>query len=220
MKNRQLLASVLLLPVLACDNSPAAGKAGATVADAVRQSSVAATATGERCTFSNQGSSVEFVGAKVTGKHSGSFGIFKGTIVLTDNEPTRSAVDVEIDVGSLQADDPKLTSHLKSPDLLDATKYKTARFVSTSVARSPEGGSHYTVSGNLELHGVTKSIGFPASIEVSAGHVYVNAEFVINRKDFAIAYPGMPDDLIKDEVLLKLKLHAPRGEQAAAALVP
>jgi hypothetical protein len=30
--------------------------------------------------------------------------------------------------------------------------------------------------------------------------------FKINRKDFKIVYPGMPDDLIKDEVLLKISL--------------
>jgi hypothetical protein len=39
----------------------------------------------------------------------------------------------------------------------------------------------------------------------------VDAEFAINRKDFGVVYPGMPDDLIKDDVLLKLKIHAKKA---------
>ena len=41
--------------------------------------------------------------------------------------------------------------------------------------------------------------------------VNAEAEFVINRKDFGIAYPGKPDDLIKDDVAIKLSLHAKKG---------
>jgi hypothetical protein len=41
--------------------------------------------------------------------------------------------------------------------------------------------------------------------------VDVDAEFVINRKDFGVVYPGMPDDLIKDDVLLKLQLRAKKA---------
>ena len=31
-------------------------------------------------------------------------------------------------------------------------------------------------------------------------------EFTINRKDFGIVYKGKPDNLIKDDVLLKIAL--------------
>jgi hypothetical protein len=34
---------------------------------------------------------------------------------------------------------------------------------------------------------------------------------VINRKDFGIVYPGKPDDLIRDEVVLELAVKAPRA---------
>jgi polyisoprenoid-binding protein YceI len=64
------------------------------------------------------------------------------------------------------------------------------------------------VTGNLDLHGVKKSITFPATIKVEGDTVEVSAEFAINRKDFGIVYAGMPDDLIKDDVLMKVKLKA------------
>ena len=67
------------------------------------------------------------------------------------------------------------------------------------------------MTGNFQLHGVTKSITFPATVKAGGDTVDVDAEFAINRKDFGVVYPGMPDDLIKDEVLLKLHIHARRG---------
>jgi polyisoprenoid-binding protein YceI len=67
------------------------------------------------------------------------------------------------------------------------------------------------VTGNLQLHGVTKSITFPATIKTSGDAVDVDAEFAINRKDFGVVYPGMPDDLIKDDILLHLQIHAKKA---------
>ena len=64
----------------------------------------------------------------------------------------------------------------------------------------------YTVLGNLDFHGVTKSISFPATIALPANRVTVSAEFVINRKDFGVVYPGMPDNLIRDDVVLSIHI--------------
>jgi hypothetical protein len=36
----------------------------------------------------------------------------------------------------------------------------------------------------------------------------MKSEFDINRKDFGIVYPGKPDDLIRDEVVIRLDLKA------------
>jgi polyisoprenoid-binding protein YceI len=68
----------------------------------------------------------------------------------------------------------------------------------------------HTITGNFDLHGVKKSISFPATIQVAADSVSANAEFSINRKDFGINYPGKADDLIRDGVVIKLTLKVPR----------
>jgi hypothetical protein len=39
----------------------------------------------------------------------------------------------------------------------------------------------------------------------------VASEFAINRKDFGIVYAGKADDLIRDEVVLKLSVKASRS---------
>ena len=59
-----------------------------------------------------------------------------------------------------------------------------------------------------DLHGVTKSITFPATIEVGPEQVMARAEFAIKRFDFNIEYKGKADDLIRDDVVIKFDLVA------------
>ena len=204
------LSLTLCAFVLNCNNDPGKGKAQATVASAT--AAVTAPAAGAvNYAFSNDGSKVEFVGAKITAKHEGSFGVFHGTIGLVDGDPSKSTVSAEIDVASLTIEPAKLAGHLKSADFFDAQKFPKAKFASTAIQTGGANGATHTVTGNLELHGVTKSITFPAKVSVAGDQVSVDAEFAINRKDFSIVYPGAPDDLIKDDVLIKLSLHAKKS---------
>jgi polyisoprenoid-binding protein YceI len=202
-------ASMFVLSIAACDNDPAKGKTQ--VSAAAPLAATAAPASAVKYTFSNADSRLDFVGAKVTRKHDGSFQSFTGTVGLVDNDLAKSSVTTEIDVGSIKTDEEKLTGHLKSGELLDVAKYPKATFASTSIKPGGDKGATHTVTGNFQLHGVTKSITFPATAKTSGDAVDVDAEFAINRKDFGVVYPGMPDDLIKDDVLLTLHIHALRG---------
>ncbi|MDP6943921.1 MAG: YceI family protein [Myxococcota bacterium] len=149
-------------------------------------------------------SSVGFVGRKVTGDHEGTFADFEASATLEGYVPT--SLKVSVQTGSVVSDHPKLTNHLKNADFFHASKYPTARFVSTRVRPGAEGVATHTITGELSLLAVTKRITFPATIVVTDAGATGLAEFKINRKDFGIVYPGRPDDLIKDEVLLKLNL--------------
>jgi len=150
-------------------------------------------------------SKIGFVGSKVTGSHEGGFEAFEGLIHLVGGMAEGAHVQVDIDTTSLWADAEKLTKHLKSPDFFDVAQFPTARFESISVARE---GDDYVITGNLDLHGVQKSISFPATIDVTDGTIRTQAEFSINRFDFGIVYAGMADDLIREEVVIKLGLVA------------
>lgn len=204
--------AALTLALSACNTNPTEGKSTAAVSEALEAPTPAENnAAAEKYLFSQADSKIEFVGAKVTRKHDGAFNVFQGTILLVDGDVTKSSVSAEVDTASLTSDEAKLTAHLKTPDLLDVEKFPKARFTSTSVKAGGADGASHTVTGNFELHGVTKSISFPANIRVTGDGVEVDAEFGINRKDFGIVYPGMPDDLIKDEVLLKLRVRAKKA---------
>ena len=166
---------------------------------------------GEALAINGDNSKVEFTGSKVTGKHDGGFKTFTGTIDLVNSKPTDSSVSVDIDTASVFADDEKLTGHLKSADFFDVEKFPKATFKSTKIeADAAKGADAYTVTGDFNLHGVTKSISFPATIKAGADAVDVDAEFAVNRKDFGIVYAGKADDLIRDDVVIKLTLKAPR----------
>ncbi len=208
-----LLSLTLVAAASGCDNDPAKDKVKAEVSQAVAPATPApkAAQAATKYTFSQANSKFEFVGAKVTNKHHGSFGSFSGSVNLVDGKPEKSSVVADIEMASVSVDDERLTGHLKTPDFFDVAKFPRARFTSTSITPQGVNGTTYQVTGNLELHGITKSISFPATITVAGDTVDVNAEFAINRKDFGIVYPGAPDDLIKDDVLMRLKLHASKA---------
>ena len=119
-------------------------------------------------------------------------------------------MNVAIDLSSVEAKIGKLTEHLKSPDFFDVAKFPQATFASSKIKSGSEKGATHTVTGTLDLHGVKKTVTFPATIKVEADAVSVASEFAINRKDFGIVYAGKADDLIRDEVVLKLSVKASR----------
>ncbi len=203
------LATISLLT--ACAKDPAEGHTKAEVSAAQVPATTAAaapTAVMKKFAIAPGTSSLDFVGAKITAQHEGKFSDVSGIVEMPAGEPERAKVRIEVGLASLQIEPEKLAGHLKSPDFFDVAKFPKATFESTSVAALVGGKGTHTITGNLDLHGVKKQISFPATISVAGETVTANAEFSINRKDFGIVYPGMPDDLIKDEVLLRLKVQA------------
>lgn len=153
-------------------------------------------------------SKLEFTGSKVTGIHSGGFRSFKGKFSVAEGKLVPSGQTLEIDMTSTWSDNDKLTGHLKSNDFFSVEEFPTSTFEITEVDQS---GSGSTVTGNLNLHGVTKSISFPAEVEVSADQVTLKAEFFIKRFEFDIKFAGKADDLIRDEVVIRLDISATAG---------
>jgi len=146
-------------------------------------------------------SKLEIVASKITRSHDGSFQQFNGTATLAGDQV--QAVHFDVDTASLQTDTEKLTAHIKTKDFLDVEKFPKASFESTSIVAKPVGSVTHEITGKLTLHGVTQEVTFLASITLTPDSVTGRAEIPIDRQKFGVAYPGMPDDLIKDEVLLR-----------------
>ncbi len=211
---------VASLFVAACED-PAANKPRATVSNSTNVSNTqpvsntntntTATTKGDALAITPENSKVEFTGSKVTGKHDGGFKQFTGTIDLVNAKAEESSVSVDIDMTSVFSDADGLTDHLKSKDFFEAEKFPKASFKSTKIAAdAAKGADSYTVTGLLTLRDATKSVSFPATIKVSDADVTVKTDFSINRKDFGIVYAGKADDLIRDDVVIKLDLKTPR----------
>jgi polyisoprenoid-binding protein YceI len=202
LRSTLLLSALLLLS--SCAN-PAADKPKAVTNQAAPVSS--ASTQGDKYLITPAASKIEFVGSKVTGSHHGIFERFSGAIDYA-GAPEKSRVSINIEMNSVKTEEPDLNKHLQTPDFFDVAKYPQATFVSTEIKPGGEKGATHTVTGNLMLHGITKSVTFPTTIGVAPGAITVESTFSINRKDFGINYAGAADNLIRNDVLLTLHIRA------------
>jgi polyisoprenoid-binding protein YceI len=204
------VATVVLsaLVLLAACGNPATNKSQAVTGEAAPVNPQ--TVGGQKYSITPENSKVEWIGSKVTGHHNGSFQKFSGQVDYSGN-PETSRVEINIDSSSITADDPKLTEHLKTADFFDVAKFPQATFVSTAIKPGGDKGASHTVTGNLTLHGVTKAVTFPATIAATPEAITVDSSFSINRKDFGINYAGAVDNLIRDDVVLTLKIRATKA---------
>lgn len=223
------LAMATAIVFTSCTNGPESPEAKTTDAKQVEN----ATAN-EKWNVDASASKVEWVGTKVSGYHTGEIPLRNGEILLRDGNVSGGKFVLDVanltvsgPKGSDDAANKKLLGHLKSADFFDVQKHPEATFELTEVKpfsgetlkdtaddRQSEISEYtvvqptHTISGNLTMKGVTKNIEFPAQITVNGGTVEAKAKFNINRKDWNIVYPGMPDDLIKDAVHIGLLIRA------------
>jgi polyisoprenoid-binding protein YceI len=208
---KQMFVALTLAALLpACQKSEISDKPAAAVTESSATTATAPAENGVRADVIKEKSSIRFVGAKVTRDHKGEFKNLDGGIEYVAGKPQRISFD--IDVASLQTDEAKLDAHLTTPDFFDVAKYPKATFTSTSLTEAPAGdasGATHILTGTLDMHGVQKEVRIPVKAEQSADGVHATSEFTINRHDWAIDYKGMADDLIKDNVLIRLDLWFP-----------
>ena len=120
----------------------------------------------------------------------GRFDNFSGTLEVDDKSPEKCSVNLSIEMDSLNTNSKKRDDHLKSPDFFDAVQFPTSTFVSKSVKKTSD--KKLTVTGDLELHGVTKPVtlelentGFSdTKMGVRAGYY---GTFTIKRSDFGVS---------------------------------
>jgi polyisoprenoid-binding protein YceI len=122
----------------------------------------------------------------------GRFANVTGTIVEDSADLSRSSVEVEIDVASIDTREEQRDGHLRSPDFFHAEQHPAITFKSTKVI--PGHGDHFQVEGNLTIRGTTR----PVTLDVERGGTGTNpwgatvagfsAETKINRKDFGLGW--------------------------------
>ena len=191
---------------VSCVSNPEGEKAETT--DAVAASAV----EGDRLTVDTAASTIVWHGKKVSGAHTGSIELQSGDLII--NEGKLAGGSFVVDMASLEnkdVTDPefkgKLENHLKSDDFFAVEKFPTSKFEITEVKNI--GNNKLSIAGNLTLRDATKNITYEADIiESSADKFAAKADFNINRKDWGVAYEGMKDDLISDEINFKINLVA------------
>ncbi len=211
-----LLASVLLLSLVACDEQKGAGTSGASSAmpgnsaasSATTHSAMPATATTvavdttppkpgaapAEWTIDDAHSKVGF-----SAKHllistvTGQFNKFSGKAFIDETTLANTKLSVEIDVKSVDTRQPDRDKHLRTSDFFDADKHPKMTFVSTHVERD---GKNLKVTGDLTMRGVTKPVVLtvdtltPEVDSPAPGWKLRGAHATgkINRKDFGVAW--------------------------------
>ncbi|THG31486.1 YceI family protein [Naasia lichenicola] len=124
--------------------------------------------------------------SKVRGK----FESFDVTIVTAD-DLADTTVTASIDIASVNTNQKDRDAHLRTSDFFLADEHPTADFVSTAVAID---GDDFTITGDLTLRGVTKSVVLKGEVggvitdgygQTKAG---VSASTKINRHDFGVSW--------------------------------
>ena len=124
---------------------------------------------------------------------SGSIEVSEGTLnggELTFDMTTITCLDLDESTGK-----GKLEGHLKMPAFFNVDTFTTSKIVIKSVSEN-------NITAELTIKEITKSITFPATVEVTDTSVNVNAKVIVNRTDFGIVYAsGNFFELAKDKVI-------------------
>ena len=212
MKRFLPMFAALPLLAIACNEKPAEStKAPPPIQAPNVPAEVKASTGADEIAVTGENTKITFIGAKPDGKHNGGFNKVDGTIKLVAGKPKKDgeknsskleSISVEIDAASIYADNPMLTTHLKSQDFFGVKEYPKITFKSTSISATDQKPDLMQVTGDLTIRGTTKSITF--SLNYPAGKaVYLFGDFEINRKDFGMIYgAGKIDDVVKVKVIV------------------
>lgn len=146
------------------------------------------------------------------------FDKIEGTITFDAADVSKSSVDVTIAIGSINSHVTKFDEHLKSADFFDVAKFPTATFKSSKVENGAAKET-YKVTGDLTIHGVTKSVVIDAKLNAMSVHpmkkvpaIGFDGALTIKRSDFGI---GNYVPNVSDEVKIHITTEAMAAKKAA-----
>jgi polyisoprenoid-binding protein YceI len=151
-------------------------------------------------------------------KVEGRFKDFDGTIWIDRQNPSASRVELTIPTASIDTSNEGRDKDLRSENFFDAAKYPTITFKSTKI--EPKGKDSYEVTGELSMHGVTKTITVPVK---HGGFLKMKGRngmtektgfeiaLPLNRKDFGITWNRPLDTggfMLSDDVEINVQVEA------------
>lgn len=139
------------------------------------------------------------------------FGLFQQfEVTVTSSKPDFSdaVFTLSVDVASVNTEVKMRDDDLRSAHFFDVTKYPTMTFKSTSISNTTGMKDRFKITGDLTLHGVTKTVTMdlwyrgthedPMSKKTKSGFQFTG---VINRSDFNVGPPDPFD--ISTDVMVK-----------------
>jgi polyisoprenoid-binding protein YceI len=145
----------------------------------------------------------------------GNFDEFAGSAHIDGDKPENSTAKVTIQAKSIDTRNSQRDDHLRSNDFLDMDNHPEITFVSTAVA--PAGDDTFTVTGDLTIRGVTKSVDIEFEFGGRAVDPFGNVRLgfdgkvVLNRKDFGVSWNAVLEGggvMVSEKVTLEIEVSA------------
>ena len=159
-------------------------------------------------------STIEWIGEKVTGSHTGNVSLKSAHFIMGDEHIEGG--EFIMDMNSIKCtviENPeyagKLENHLKDNDFFGTENYPTARF---SFAKVIFDGTSYLITGKMNIKGMSQEITFPAQFHTEKGHLVADAVVKIDRTKHDIKYGSgvffddLGDRMILDDFTLNIHL--------------
>ncbi len=141
----------------------------------------------------------------------GRFSDVQGTFAAPGGDFADGQLDVTIGAGSLDTREAQRDAHLRSADFFDVETFPTLTFKSRRI--EAEGDDRYTVTGDLTIHGVTKTVTLDVTAEGRGRDPWGNdragfsAKGRVSRKDFGLTWNQLLETggvAVGDEVKISL----------------
>ncbi len=143
----------------------------------------------------------------------GQFNTWSGTIVADPASLGGGSVSVEIQTASIDTNNERRDTHLRSADFFDAENHPTITFRSTRVEAN---GRDLRVHGNLTIRGVTRAVVLEGQMQEVSGapgrrRIGFEAETRINRMDYGVSWNRAAEGggaVLGDEVTIAIAVAA------------
>ncbi|HZC66698.1 MAG TPA: YceI family protein [Candidatus Dormibacteraeota bacterium] len=142
----------------------------------------------------------------------GAFSKISGTLVLDDQDVTKSTIEVSIDVSTVDTREPDRDKDLRSDRFFDVAHFPTMTFKSKKVEQA--GAGKLKVTGDLTIRGTTKEVvldvdGPAAPVKDPWGNLRTAATATakVNRQDFGVKWNAKLDNggvVVGDDVSITI----------------
>lgn len=152
----------------------------------------------------------------------GQFNEFSGTGFFNAENPAESTIEVTIQAKSINTNNADRDAHLRSNDFFSMDEFPVITFASTSFSKTD--AETYSVTGDLTIKGIAKSITFDLEYTGTAvdpwGNTRVGFEgkVTVNRKDWGINFNAALEAggvLVGEKISLEFEISAIRSGDAA-----
>jgi len=144
----------------------------------------------------------------------GSFTTFRGTLDIDPTDFTKSRIEGDIDVASIDTKNADRDNHLRTGDFFDVANHPKITFASTRIEAKGDG---YVVHGDLTIRGVTHAVALDVEYAGTSKNPYgqtvagVSATGSLNRRDFGLVYNALLETggvAVSDKVKLEIEVQA------------